>query len=108
MGSKADLCFELSGLQLTGPDMLVDEYEQYNNDRPDVIDISPDGTSEEPAEVEPMADDCMCDDISSSASFYNELSSQPSVFSFNVRSFRHIRHMLVCNSYTSFAIFYLQ
>jgi hypothetical protein len=43
--------------------MLVDEYEQYNNDRPDVVDISPDGASEEPAEVEPMADDCTCDYI---------------------------------------------
>jgi hypothetical protein len=38
--------------------MLVDEYDQYNHDRPDVVDISPDGASEEPAEVEPMADDC--------------------------------------------------
>jgi hypothetical protein len=74
MGSKADLVFELSGLQLAGPEMLVDEYGQYNNDRPDVVDISPNGTSEELAEVEPMADDCMCDDVSSSAPFYNDLS----------------------------------
>jgi hypothetical protein len=43
--------------------MLVDEYEQYNNDQPNVVDISPDGASEEPAEVEPMADDCTCDYI---------------------------------------------
>jgi hypothetical protein len=63
MVAGADLSFELSGLQLAGPDMLVDEYEQYNNDRPDVVDISPDGASEEPAEVEPMADDCTCDYI---------------------------------------------
>jgi hypothetical protein len=58
--SEADLRFELPGLQLAGPDMLVDEYEQYNNDRPDVVNISPDDASEEPAEVEPMADDCTC------------------------------------------------
>ena len=58
MDSETDLSLELPGLQLAGPDMLVDEYEQYNNDRPDVVDISPDGASEEPAEVEPMADDC--------------------------------------------------
>jgi hypothetical protein len=81
MGSKADLVFELSGLQLAGPDMLVDDYEQYNNDQPDVVNISPDGTSEEPAEVEPMADDCTCDDVSSSASFYNELSLRSRVVS---------------------------
>ena len=60
MDSKADLGFEPPDLQLTGPDMLVDEYEQYNNDRPDVVNISPDDASEEPAEVEPMADDCTC------------------------------------------------
>jgi hypothetical protein len=60
MDSEADLSLELPGLQLAGPDMLVDEYEQYNNDRPDVVNISPDDASEEPAEVEPMADDCTC------------------------------------------------
>ena len=60
MGSEADLSFELSGLQLAGPDMLVDEYEQYNNDRPDVVEFSPEGASEGPAEVEAMADDCTC------------------------------------------------
>lgn len=76
MGTEADLRFELSGLQLTGPDMLVDEYEQYNNDRPDVVDISPDGASEEPAEVEPMADDCTCDYVPSLASSYNVPSSR--------------------------------
>jgi hypothetical protein len=58
--SEADLRFELPGLQLAGPDMLVDEFEQYNNGRPDVVNISPDDASEEPAEVEPMADDCTC------------------------------------------------
>jgi hypothetical protein len=64
MDSEADLGFELPGLQLAGPDMLVDEYEQYNNDRPDVVNISPDDASEEPAEVEPMADDCTCNSLS--------------------------------------------
>jgi hypothetical protein len=58
MDSETDLSLEQSGLQLAGPDMLVDDYEQYNNDRPDVVDISPDGASEEPAEVEPTANDC--------------------------------------------------
>jgi hypothetical protein len=57
------LRFELPGLQLAGPDMLVDEFEQYNNGRPDVVNISPDDASEEPAEVEPMADDCTCNDF---------------------------------------------
>lgn len=67
MGTNADLSFELSGLQLAGPDMLVDDYEQYNNGQPDVVDISRDGASEEPAEVEPVADDCTCDEILPSA-----------------------------------------
>lgn len=37
--------------------MLVDDYERYNNDRQDVVDIS----TEEPLEAvaEPTADDCM-------------------------------------------------
>jgi hypothetical protein len=60
MDSEADFGLELHGLQLNGPEMLVDEYEQYNHDRPDVVNISPDDASEEPAEVEPMADDCTC------------------------------------------------
>lgn len=37
--------------------MLVDDYEKYNNDRQDVVDINADEKVEE-AEVEPMADDC--------------------------------------------------
>lgn len=43
--------------QLTDNDMLVDEYEQFNNDRTDVVVVSRSG-SEEP-EAEPLADDCM-------------------------------------------------
>ncbi|KAL2010554.1 hypothetical protein VTN00DRAFT_6361 [Thermoascus crustaceus] len=41
--------------QLTDNDMLVDEYEQFNNDRTDVVVVSRSG-SEEP-EAEPLADD---------------------------------------------------
>jgi hypothetical protein len=37
--------------------MLVDDYEKYNNDRQDVVDINADEPVED-AEVEPMADDC--------------------------------------------------
>lgn len=37
--------------------MLVDDYEKYNNDRQDVVDINTDETVEI-AETEPMADDC--------------------------------------------------
>ena len=58
MNQDTDISLWLSGLQLAGPDMLVDEYEQYNNDRQDVVNISPDDAFEEPAEAEPMADDC--------------------------------------------------
>lgn len=82
MGPYADLGFELSGLQLAGPDMLVDEYELYNNDRPDVVDISPDRASEEPTEVEPMADDCTCDGVPSSISSYDVPSSRCCFFLF--------------------------
>lgn len=37
--------------------MMVDEFEKYNNDRQDVVDISTDQTVEN-VEAEPMADDC--------------------------------------------------
>jgi hypothetical protein len=37
--------------------MLVDEYEQYNNDRTDVIVVSRSGSEEEP-EPEVLANDC--------------------------------------------------
>lgn len=57
--SETDLCLGVSGIQLAGPDMLVDEYSQYNNDQQDVVDIPPNDTPEEPAEAEIMADDCM-------------------------------------------------
>lgn len=45
--------------QVTESDMLVDEYEQYqNNDRTDVVVVSRSG-SEEEAEPDPLADDRM-------------------------------------------------
>jgi hypothetical protein len=37
--------------------MLVDEYEKYNNEQQDVVDINADETVEEAA-IEPTADDC--------------------------------------------------
>ena len=40
--NMADVTDNLSDLQLNGPDMLVDDYEQYNNDRQEVVNISPD------------------------------------------------------------------
>lgn len=54
----ADLVDRVSDLQLNGPDMMVDDYEQYNNDRQEVVNISPDDPSEDP-EPEIRADDCM-------------------------------------------------
>jgi hypothetical protein len=46
----------LNVLQLADNDMLVDEYEQYNHDRTDVVVVSRAG-SEEPDAV-PVANDC--------------------------------------------------
>ena len=37
--------------------MLVDDYEKYNNDRQDVVDINTDETVGD-VDTEPMADDC--------------------------------------------------
>ena len=37
--------------------MLVDDYEKYNNDRQDVVDINTDETVGD-ADAEPVADDC--------------------------------------------------
>lgn len=37
--------------------MVVDEYEQFNHDRADVVLVSPSGSASEP-EPEPLADDC--------------------------------------------------
>jgi len=46
-------------LQLAGPDMLIDGYDQYNQQENDVVDISPEDASEEQAEAPSRADDCM-------------------------------------------------
>ena len=46
-------------LQLAGPDMLIDGYDQYNQQENEVVNISPDDGSEEPAEAPQRADDCM-------------------------------------------------
>lgn len=47
----------LNVLQLADNDMLVDEYEQYNHDRTDVVVVSRTGSEEEPDAV-PVANDC--------------------------------------------------
>lgn len=44
-------------LQLADNDMLVDEYEQYNHDRTDVVVVSRAGSEEEPEAVS-VANDC--------------------------------------------------
>ena len=46
-------------LQLAGPDMLIDGYDQYNQQENEIVNISPEDGSEEPAEALPRADDCM-------------------------------------------------
>ena len=53
----ADVALSLDGLQLTGPDMIVDEYEQYNNDRQDAVNISPDDSTLGSSEPELLATD---------------------------------------------------
>lgn len=46
--------------QLAGPDMLIDGYDQYNQRQDaEVVNITPDDASEEPAEDTLLADDCM-------------------------------------------------
>ncbi|KAK5463058.1 ubiquitin-specific protease ubp15 [Exophiala xenobiotica] len=44
-------------LQLAGPDMLIDGYDQYNQQESDVVNITPDDASEEPSDTLPRADD---------------------------------------------------
>ena len=65
--THADSEGRLANLKLTNSDMLVDDYEheQYNNDRQEVVNITPeDDATEEPEAEEPvlLADDCMFDD----------------------------------------------
>ena len=66
----ADITDRVSNLQLNGPDMMVDDYEQYNNDRQEVVNISPDDPNEE-AEPDIRADDCTLPRVvSKTASFH--------------------------------------
>lgn len=44
-------------LQLAGPDMLIDAYDQYTHDENEVVDIQPDGDSDSQENVL-RADDC--------------------------------------------------
>ena len=55
---EADLRDSLRDLQLAGPDMLIDGYEQYNQQSDEVVNITPDEPSEEAAEAPIRADDC--------------------------------------------------
>ena len=55
----ADLEPLFGRLQLAGPDMLIDGYDQYNEKENEVVNISPDEGSEEPTDALPRADDCM-------------------------------------------------
>lgn len=51
---------KMSEFQLAGPDMLIDGYDQYNQRQDaEVVNITPDDASEEPAEDALLADDCM-------------------------------------------------
>ena len=59
MVMNADVDSLFSQLQLAGPDMLIDGYDQYNQQENEVVNISPDDASEEPAETLPRADDCI-------------------------------------------------
>lgn len=46
--------------QLAGPDMLIDGYDQYNQQENEVVNISPGEQSEDAAETPLRADDCEC------------------------------------------------
>jgi hypothetical protein len=56
---EADVRSSLRDLQLAGPDMLIDGYEQYNQQNEEVVNITPDDRSEEATEAPIRADDCM-------------------------------------------------
>ncbi|EER41128.1 ubiquitin carboxyl-terminal hydrolase [Histoplasma capsulatum var. duboisii H88] len=55
-GNAADMPSLMGNLQLTDNDMVVDDYDQYGNDRSDVVVVSPPGSASEP-EPEPLATD---------------------------------------------------
>lgn len=54
----ADKLLCLRNLQLAGPDMLIDGYDQYNQQENEVVNISPGEQSEDAAEAPIRADDC--------------------------------------------------
>lgn len=54
----ADKLLCLRDLQLAGPDMVIDGYDQYNQQENEVVNISPDEQSEDAAEPVIRADDC--------------------------------------------------
>jgi hypothetical protein len=58
MDSEADLVASIGNIQLAGPDMLIDGYEQYNQQNEQVHNIVPDEPSEEAVESHARADDC--------------------------------------------------
>jgi hypothetical protein len=55
---QADLVARVGRMKLAGPDMLIDGYEQYNQQENEVVNITPDDGSDEPAEASLRADDC--------------------------------------------------
>lgn len=57
-GNQTDMPSLMGNLQLSDNEMVVDDYDQYGNDRSDVVVVSPPGSASEP-EPEPLANDCM-------------------------------------------------
>ena len=55
---STDRLLALSELQLAGPDMLIDTYDQYPQQENEVVNISPDEHSEDAAEASIRADNC--------------------------------------------------
>lgn len=48
----------IDAIQLAGPDMLIDTYDQYAQQDNEVVDTTPDDASEEQGEAALRADDC--------------------------------------------------
>lgn len=55
---ETDITSKLARTQLASTDMLIDGYDQYNQQENDVVNISPDDASEEHTEAQQRADDC--------------------------------------------------
>ncbi|PGH35753.1 ubiquitin carboxyl-terminal hydrolase 7 [[Emmonsia] crescens] len=55
-GNQTDMPSLMGNLQLSDNEMVVDDYDQYGNDRSDVVVVSPPGSASEP-EPEPLAND---------------------------------------------------